>query len=628
LELPGEGMMNFLTGRQHRSSPLARTTLFVVTAAAVIGLATFVSQHFWRENGLRTLQAITESRIELIASAVRAEINRQDHLPIVLALDADVRRALANPQDRAPLEQINHKLQRIIAEADTRALYVIGRDGVVLAAASSDPAEVIVGRDVRDRSYFLKAIESGRSTYLGVDPVSRRVRYYIAEAINDGALLGVALVRIEFDALEQAWEHSTERVLITDPDGVAFLTSDPALKYRAIRSVTLPHPATESAAPNYLNAASEPLDLAVTEERGPSSLVRLRSGAEDATYLYQTLPLPEFGWTIHSFADLAVVSADRRDGAIIGAAISALIISLLLYLLQRQRAYLAARDAGTRLQSQVDERTRELREANALLQTEVDERRRTEVRLRSAQNELVQAGKLAALGQMSAAIAHEVNQPLAAMRTFMASAKVYLQRGDPRQVARNIDLIDGLAERMAKITTHLKTFARKSEPGRPEPIEVNRAVEGALFLTESQIKSAGVRVTRNIEPDIWVSGYAVQLEQVLVNLIRNALDAVADVKRPAIEISATASLDTVRIVVADNGPGIAPELIEQIFDPFVTSKPVGKGLGLGLSISYGIVQDFSGRIHAANRAQGGAELLMELPRLIPETVLAEKAAHA
>src|SRR5204862_4372671 len=151
-----------------------------------------------------------------------------------------------------------------------------------------------------------------------------------------------------------------------------------------------------------------------------------------------------------------VVDADRRDGAIIGSAISALIISLVLYLLLRQRAYLAAREAGAKLQSEVALRTRELREANALLQTEVDERRRTETRLRATQNELVQAGKLAALGQMSAAIAHEVNQPLAANRTFMATAKVYLQRGDSKQVTKNLDLIDGLAERMANITTHLK----------------------------------------------------------------------------------------------------------------------------------------------------------------------------
>ena len=171
-------------------------------------------------------------------------------------------------------------------------------------------------------------------------------------------------------------------------------------------------------------------------------------------------------------------------------------------MLQRQRAYAAARDAGARLKTEVAERTRELRDANALLQSEVDERRRTEARLRATQNELLQAGKLAALGQMSAAIAHEINQPLAAIRTFMASTKIYLQRGDGKQVTNNLDLIDGLAERMAKITTHLKTFARKSEPGRPEPVQVARAIEGALFLIESQIKAGGVRLDheRRAEP--------------------------------------------------------------------------------------------------------------------------------
>src|SRR6185295_14519873 len=388
--------------------------------------------------------------------------------------------------------------------------------------------------------------------------------------------------------------------------------------------VSAAHLPTESAPPSYPEAPDKPVDLTVLEQRGTNAVVRVQTGDNDATYLYQTLALPEFGWTIHRFADLAVVQTDQRDGAIIGGAVSALILSLLLYVAQRQRAYLAAKQAGARLQSEVAERTRELRDANALLQTEVDERRRTEARLRATQNELVQAGKLAALGQMSAAIAHEVNQPLAALRTFMASTRIFAQRGDAKKIIKNLDLIDGLAERMASITNHLKTFARKSEPGRPEPVAVARAVEGALFLIESQITAAGVRIDRDIQPDVWVSGYAVQLEQVLVNLIRNALDAVGDAKRPAIEIAVRASDETVRIAIADNGPGVPSEVIDRIFDPFVTTKPVGKGLGLGLSITYGIVQDFRGRIHASDRPQGGAEIVIELPRVTPEAAFLEK----
>ena len=605
-----------------------RVGFFLCASLALIASTAFVFQYIWRENGLRALQARNESRIEIIASALRSEINRQDHLPIVLSLDADVRDALRNPHNAAGVEALTRKLQRIRTEADAGALYVVTKDGAVLAAAQLATESLsAAGRNLASRSYFLKAIESERSSYLGVDPASGRVRYFLAEAIHDPALIGVAVVRVEFDALESTWERGGEHVFVTDPDGIVFLASDPLHKYRTIDGAKTAHLASESAPASYPESFTQPVDLTVLERRGASVVAKVRTGDREIPYFYETALLPEYGWTIHRFTDLAVVQADQRDGAIIGAAVSALMILLLLHVVRRQRAFVIAKEASARLQSEVAERTRELREANALLQTEVDERRRTEARLRATQNELVQAGKLAALGQMSAAIAHEVNQPLAAIRTFMASTKIFLQRGNTKEAGKNLDLIDGLAERMANITNHLKTFARKSEPGRPEPVSVARAIEGALFLVESQIKAAGVRVTRNVQPDLLVSGYAVQLEQVLVNLIRNALDAIAEAKRPTIEIAARAPEETVRISIADNGPGIPAELIERIFDPFVTSKPVGKGLGLGLSISYGIVQDFRGRIRAANRPQGGAELVIELPRFMQSAPL-EKAAHA
>jgi two-component system C4-dicarboxylate transport sensor histidine kinase DctB len=606
---------------------IVRPAAFLAAAFVVITFAAFTTQKLWRENGLKALQAINEPRIELIASALRSEINRQDHLPVVLSLDADVRAALAGPQDTDRLNKLNSKLQRIIVEADAGALYVIDRNGVILAGAGARADEALVGRNLADRSYFMKAIESGASSYLGVESMSSRVRYFLTQVIRDPTLLGVGLVRVEFDALESSWERAGERVLVTDPDGVVFLSSDPQFRYRTIPGAKASHIASESAPANYPVELMRPIDMTVLDRRGAHAIVAVQAGDETGTYLYQTLLLPEFGWTIHRFADMGQVRADQRDGAIIGAAISALLMSLVLYMVQRQRAYLAAKEAGARLRTEVAERTRELREANAQLQSEVDERRRTEMRLRSTQNELVQAGKLAALGQMSAAIAHEVNQPLAAIRTFMASTKIFLQRGQTAEVNKNLDLIEGLAERVASITNHLKSFARKSEPGNPEPVDVARAINGALFLIESQIKAAGVRVEREVASDLWVKGYAIQLEQVLVNLMRNALDAVSGITRPEISITARASDDTIRIAVADNGPGIPADVIDRIFDPFVTSKPVGKGLGLGLSISYGILQDFGGRIHAANRPDGGAEVVIELPRQT-QIFAREKAVHA
>jgi two-component system C4-dicarboxylate transport sensor histidine kinase DctB len=229
---------------------------------------------------------------------------------------------------------------------------------------------------------------------------------------------------------------------------------------------------------------------------------------------------------------------------------------------------------------------------------------------------------------MSAAIAHEINQPLGAIRTFMASAKVFAQRGKLVEVVHNLDLITDLAERMASITSHLKTFARKSEPGQREPVLVERAVGRSLFLVASQIKAARVRIETEIAADLWVTGHAIQLEQVLLNLISNALDAVADADRPCIRIRAWSSEDTVFIAIADNGPGLSPDELSRMFDPFYTTKPVGKGLGLGLSISYGIVQDFGGRIHASNRPDGGAELTVELPRHQADAAKPRSAVHA
>ena len=605
---------------------LKQLGLFAASLAVIAGSA-FVSQYVWKESGLKSLQAVNEQRVQLVAGAVKAEISRQDHLPFVLSLDPDVRSALAAPRDAARLGELSRKLTQISRSAEARALYLIGPDGTVLASDDWEAADTLVGRNLADRPYFSKAVEAGESSYLGIEPGSNRVRYYLAHSVVDGSLLGTAVVRIEFDTLETAWERAGERILVTDPRGIVFLASDPAYKYRAFEP-TATSPRAAADASRYPGVPAAPIDAAIVERHGADSIIRLQAPGDHATYLYRSMALPEYGWTIHRLTDLTSVHEDQRDGAIIGGAISALIISLLLYVIARHRAYMAAKEVGVRLKREVAERTRELSDTNTSLQTEIDEHRRTEARLRTTQNELVQAGKLAALGQMSAAIAHEINQPLAAIRTFMASTKIFAKRGDLPQVTGNLDLIAALAERMAAITAHLKTFARKSEPGRLEPVLVARALEGALFLIESQIKAAGVRIEKDVQADLWVIGSAVQLEQVILNLLGNALDALAGMPEPWIGIGVRASADTVSIVVADNGPGVPPPQLDRIFDPFFTTKPVSKGLGLGLSITYGIVQDFDGQIRAANRPAGGAELTVELPRYLPQTVRAEAQLHA
>ena len=594
----------------------------LVGAVIAIAVSAFVSQKVWWENGLKSLRVLNEQRVQLVGNALNAEVGRQDHLPVVLSLDQEVREALAEPGDAQRRERLNRKLARVSLEADTRALYLIGPDGIVFASDDWQSPTTLVGRDLADRPYFIDAMTFGRSSFLGVEPESNRVRYYLAEAVrNNGAISGIAVARIEFDALEAAWERAAEHVFVTDSDGVVFLASDPRYKYRIMDLVARPESSRSDVGLRYPGVLAPSIEFDTVERRTPDSIIAIKSPEPNVTYLYQSMLVPAYGWTIHRLTDLSSVREDRRDGAIIGGASAALVISLLLYVIQRHRA-------AERLKGEVAERTYELRESNTSLQTEIDEHRLTEARLRTTQNELVQASKLAALGQMSAAIAHEINQPLAAMRTFMASTKIFAQRENFAQVGRNLDLIAGLAERMAAITGHLKTFARKSDYGAREPVIVESAIAGTLLLLESQVAAAGVRLDLDIAPDLWVTGNTVQLEQVILNLMRNALDAVAGRPGAWIGISAHAVAETVSITVSDNGPGIAPELISRIFDPFFTTKGVGDGLGLGLSISYGIVQDFGGGISARNRPEGGAQLTVELPRHHNAPVRSKDAIHA
>lgn len=593
------------------SSPLLKTRVLILIAVslAIVAGSSLAARHFWRESALQAVTVADEQRAQLIADRIRSEINRQDHLPLMMALDPDIRDALRNGGDSEAFIGISRKLKLISQEADARSLYVVNARNVVVAADDWEAPTTLVGETLSPRPYFTTAVASGKGAFIDFDPKTDQVRYFVAVAVHAPEVVGVAVARIDFDVLESAWARAGERIMITDHNGLVFLASDARFRQRImpdlIEAANSLRAGTKTAADNY------PGLFRVVERRASSMIVRLENS--DATYLYQPLSLPDYGWTVHRLSDISSVQRDARDGALIGGTLSALALSLMFISFQRQRALVAERRHGLRLRAQVAERTRELSDANTLLKGEIDERRSAEERLRQTQNELVQASKLAALGQMSAAIAHEINQPLTAIRTFVASTRVLMDRGDKDASTRNLDLINSLAKRMAEITAHLKMFARKSEAGTPEPVDVAGAVRGSLVLLESQIAEARVAMRLDLAEGIFVMGYTVQLEQVVLNLVRNALDAVAAVENPAVEIAVGRRGAEAVLSVRDNGPGIDPADLRRIFDPFFTTKPIGVGLGLGLSITYGIVQTFGGRILARNREEGGAEIVVELP---------------
>jgi two-component system C4-dicarboxylate transport sensor histidine kinase DctB len=273
-------------------------------------------------------------------------------------------------------------------------------------------------------------------------------------------------------------------------------------------------------------------------------------------------------------------------------------------------------DQQAELEARVRDRTRDLDTANARLRAEVEERRTAEHQLRRTQAELVQAGKLAALGQMSAALSHEFNQPLAAVKSYADNAGTFLDRGRIEEARDNVGRISAMADRMAAISKHLRNFARRPQE-KIGPVPLGAAIADALDLMQARIGKAGADVVySSATPEVWVLGGRVRLQQVIVNLIGNALDAMGERAQKVVEIDVvtdgTETEGTCRVDVRDYGPGLSEDALAQAFDPFFTTKSPGHGLGLGLSISYNIVRDFDGRLSAANHPDGGAIFTVSL----------------
>jgi two-component system C4-dicarboxylate transport sensor histidine kinase DctB len=283
------------------------------------------------------------------------------------------------------------------------------------------------------------------------------------------------------------------------------------------------------------------------------------------------------------------------------------------HLSDRLAAREALQQAHDELERKVFERTADLSAANAQLHDEIAERVRAERTLRDAQDELIQTGKLAVIGQLSTGIAHELNQPLAALRTLSGNATRFIDRGDIVTARANLERIAQLVDRMGLITGQLKAFARKSS-GERQPVDLRQVVANAVALLEQRLKTADAHIDVHFaEGELYALCDANRLQQVVVNLIGNALDAMANQPNPSVELGGAASGTLVRLTVRDHGPGLSAEAQSRLFEPFFTTKEAGVGLGLGLAISAGIVSDFGGTLSGANHPSGGALFTLEIP---------------
>lgn len=590
------------TRRPGRRAVLIAAALGVALVTGAAALA----HRLVLDRGLAAIEDTAGPRMELAAARLEAALARFDVLPSLLAASADVGALLAAPADPARREAVNRHLASLNAIAGADMLYLLDASGQVVASDAPDDPASPYGRDLSYRPYFREALAGGQGRFYGVGVTSQKAGYYLAYRLavpareRASAVVGVATVKVDLERTEQDWRETPGQMLVLDEHRVVILSSEPAWRFHPLAPLPPAERSEAEQARRYGRADLSPLDWRAEPRRSARSQPVRAAGV---AYLASERPLNHGRWQMVLLDEVAPAQTAARAAAL--SAALATLVALLCALLWRQRR-------RARLQRQAGQAALQLalQAARDSLERKVEERT---AELRAAQDELVHAGKLAVLGQLSAGMVHEFNQPLAAMRTLADNAVMLIERERVDDARGNLARIGRLVERLGRLTNQLKVFAYRSAEA-PVPVSVRHAIDESIALVAQRLRDAGVELRIEVQPPaLSVAAEPVRLEQVIGNLVGNAIDAMQAVGSRRLELEARADGDTGRIVVRNSGPPIDPEVLARLFEPFVTSKPVGRGLGLGLMISSHLVRQYGGTLRARNLPAGGVEFTIELP---------------
>ena len=538
-----------------------------------------------REQALSNLQDDAENELRLSAANLNGYLLRYDYLPQMLATREGVQRFLDSPdsQDPMPLNLLLTAFALPLGSLMSICLTVTPIPS--LPATGTAPIHSLV-KTTRFAAITPTPLPGGQGRFFGLGVQSLERGYYFSAPVwlddtsPDAKPDGVIVVKVLLDDVEEGWAEQDAELFVTDSDNIIFMASHPELRMNALHPLTDDQRDTLRATQRY---AMEPLTPSGIELEAPygsdSYLVSFASGPLiGGHYLSLTRPIPEFGWQMHILKPLTPVVNAQWIAALMAGGLYGVValgggIGWQRLRLRREREAFAERERQTlarvrdELEVSVERRTRDLVASNQRLSGEIEERRRAEANLRQTQDELIQAAKLAVLGQLAAGINHELNQPLAAIRAYAENGRRFIELARVDKADANLAQIVELTQRMADISAQLRQFSRKSSE-RQETISVQACIEYALRLFHSRLRDDGIEVVQQWpEETLWVEGDLVRLEQVLVNLISNALQAMKEVASPMLTLSVEIAQQQVMISVADNGPGVPENHLGQIFNP-------------------------------------------------------------
>ncbi|MCC6829460.1 MAG: sensor histidine kinase [Novosphingobium sp.] len=561
----------------------------VVLAALLLALAAAsVAGEVTRTISLGRLAARSVEDARLRQALLASEIARFRLLPRALADDRDLV-AVTSSNSPQSLAALNRKLEILAREFGASAIYTVDRDGLAFGASNWRKADSFIGRNYRFRPYFHDAVRSGSGQQFALGTASRKPGLFLATRAAGNS---VVVVKLEFDRIEAQWRAAQGITYVTDAQGVVLVTSRPDWRFAATGPIPPALRKTEEEVTGV--SALRPMPF----RRIGANLI-VPAGVDDA-YLQISTAADVKGWRLNLALPLDAVNANVRLAQGVGALIALLLAGITAGLAERARQ---RRQRTVLLETAVAERTAELR-------AQIQERAAAEARAATLREGLRQANRLATLGQVTASVAHETAQPVAAIRNYAAASAMLLDRGAVDEARANLDVIARLSDKIGAITAHLRGFARKGGHGGLDAVSVAEAIDGARLILKEQLSHVSFTAPA-LAKGLAVRAERVRLEQVLVILLQNAAEALVNTRDPTISLTVTQDADNVILKIADNGPGIAPDIAERLFTPFATNRTMG--LGLGLVIAKDIVEEFSGSL-LLEPAEVGACFRIVLPR--------------
>ena len=572
-----------------RSRNPIRARIFLFSLPVVFVVLLLATNSIFTSKYLNEIKQEGEIRLAKNERNIVSELQKNSIVPQFLVRDQSIRKALLS-NDFFSLPEIFFEF---IDEISIESITLLDRNGQIVALAGKENLNTNSSNNI----IFSTAISTNETVMNIIEKDRNEFGFFYSRKIeNNRKVLGVLSIEVDLKKFENAWKSAGERIFISNGQGKIVLATEPRWKGLS-EDLAWQNNTPKNILKRGYNVAKGWVDFNGSDQH-----------LNDSSFVRFNKKIPILNWNMSSFESYSSVRERVNTILALEILIFLLLLVLSLYSLNRKKI----------LQLNLfEEETIKLRELNKKLKTEMEQRKRVEKNLLAVEQTLEQHSKLAALGEMSAAISHELNQPLAAMKTYLAGASLLLKRNRPQETVAALMRIDGLIYRMGEITKQLKSFARKNTESFV-PLNFNDAILAALSIMEPQLKQSGIKLDTKIPSEpVLIIGDQQRLEQVMINLIRNAIDALDDTEFPSITISLHKN-NSVRFLICDNGKGIND--LETLFEPFQTSKDPNKGLGLGLAISSNIVSEFGGSLSGENLTPKGANFTIKLPLFDPSRV--------